>query len=173
MWYTTDRGENFYKTELKDEPNKLNLQMLDFHPSRPDWLLFMASTPCPGCHSITYFSSDNGKNWKEIETWAEKCIFGRDTDFKVSDDIIFCKSYKDKNSKITQDVLGGRSSETNPLQFVKIEDKGDKRKVLLNDDVIEFFIFNEFMAVAKVGSNIGFCEYIIPFSLEKKIYFLF
>ena len=152
MWYTLDRGETFLKTKLEKEPNKLNLKLLDFHPKHKDWLLFMASTSCPGCHSITYFSADNGKNWKEIETWAEKCIFGVDTDFSgTDDDAVFCSSYKNKNSKISQDELGGRTSEANPLQLFKLKTDGDqKKKKTLLDDVINFFIFDEFMAAATV-----------------------
>ncbi|CAI2174094.1 5724_t:CDS:10 [Funneliformis geosporum] len=148
MWYTTDRGETFEKSKLDSEPNKLNLPLLDFHPKNSDWLLFMASTSCPGCYSITYFSSDNGKTWKNIETWAQKCIFGRDTNFPIDDNTIFCSSYKDKKSKTKQDELGGRSSDTNPLQLVKLKTDGSGKVVLLNDGVVEFFIFNEFMAVA-------------------------
>ena len=107
MWYTTNRGESFDKTRLENEPNKLNLPILDFHPKNYDWLLFMAGTTCPGCHSITYFSPDNGKTWKEIETWAEKCIFGKDTEFSgPENDVVFCSSFKYKNSP-SQDVLGG------------------------------------------------------------------
>src|SRR5437868_2517361 len=113
MWYTTDRGENFDKTKLENEPNKLNIRLLDFHPKEKDWLLFMASTSCPGCNSITYFSSDNGKSWEGIETWADKCMFGKDTDFsETGDDIVFCSSYRYKNSNTPQDELGGRTSET-------------------------------------------------------------
>ncbi|CAG8513439.1 13693_t:CDS:10 [Funneliformis mosseae] len=148
MWYTTDRGETFDKTKLLSEPNKLNLPLLDFHPKNPDWLLFMASTSCPRCHSITYFSKDNGKTWDEIETWAQKCIFGEDTNFPIDDNTIFCSSYKNKQSKTTQDELGGRSSVTNPLQLVKLKTDGSAKVVLLTDNVVEFFIFNEFMAVA-------------------------
>src|SRR4051812_17493703 len=109
MWYTTDRGETFSRTELESEPNKLNIKLLDFHPKKQDWLLFMASTHCPGsgCNSITYFSSDNGKSWKEIETWADKCMFGKDVEFSGSeDDVVFCSSYKNKQSNIPQDELG-------------------------------------------------------------------
>ncbi|PKY15605.1 Oligoxyloglucan reducing end-specific cellobiohydrolase, partial [Rhizophagus irregularis] len=148
MWFTTDSGNTFDKTELKNEPNKLNLKMLDFHPKEYDWLLYMAGTTCPGCHSITYFSSDNGKSWKEIETWADKCIFGKDTEFsETENDAVFCSSYKDKNSKISQDILGGRTSEANPLQLVKMRTDGGSKKVLFND-VVNYFVFNEFMAVA-------------------------
>ncbi|RIA92294.1 hypothetical protein C1645_765456 [Glomus cerebriforme] len=147
MWYTTDSGKTFDKTKLEKEPNMLNLQLLDFHPKNNDWLLFMAGTPCPGCHSVTYFSSDNGKSWKEIETWAEKCIFGKDTEFETDEDAVFCSSYKYKNSRISQDVLGGRTSEANPLQLYKMRTDGGSKEVLLNN-VVNFFVFNEFMAVA-------------------------
>ncbi|GBB91648.1 hypothetical protein RclHR1_01900013 [Rhizophagus clarus] len=148
MWFTADSGNTFDKTELKSEPNKLNLKMLDFHPKEYDWLLFMGGTSCPGCHSITYFSSDNGKSWREIETWADKCIFGKDTEFsETENDVVFCSSYKDKNSKVSQDVLGGRTSEANPLQLIKMKTDGGSKKVLFND-VVNFYVFNEFMAVA-------------------------
>ena len=121
---------------------------MNFHPSEDDWLLFIAEKTDPVYHTVAYLTKDNGGHWEEIETWVEKCIFGSSEDNTIDKEVIFCSSYANKKSQIRQDLLGGRSSAGNVLQLVSV--KGKKIEPLLND-VIEFFMFSEFLAVAVVS----------------------
>ncbi|KAL1916286.1 uncharacterized protein VTP21DRAFT_5903 [Calcarisporiella thermophila] len=148
LYSTTDQAKTFNKIKIPLGPNKLDLPLLDFHPEHSDWLLFVGATPCPGCHTEAYFSSDHGSNWQQIDTWVEKCIFGRDVAFKETpESTIFCSSYRNKDSHDGQDILLGHSTEANPLQFYRTDDYG-KNKEILFDNVAEFYVFEKFMTIA-------------------------
>ncbi|CAG8497035.1 17231_t:CDS:10, partial [Dentiscutata heterogama] len=146
LWYTGNQAASFEKLSLPLLPNNLGLPLLDFHPTEFDWLLYMGGTTCPKCHTEVYFSDNNGRSWEKIETWAEKCIFARDKNFEKRDKKdIFCSSYKNKNDK-EQDELRGRPTNDNPLQLVLKKDFV-KNEVLFAS-VVEFFVFDVYMAVA-------------------------
>ncbi|KAF0396202.1 Oligoxyloglucan reducing end-specific cellobiohydrolase [Gigaspora margarita] len=156
LWYTGNQGASFEKMDFprKDNlpllPNNLGLPLIDFHPTEFNWLLYMGGTPCPRCHTEVHFSRDNGKTWeKMIETWAEKCIFARDKNFEERNKKdIFCSSYKDKNYVKEQDELQGRPTDANPLQLVLIEDFENEKREVLFTNVVEFYVFDVYMAVA-------------------------
>ncbi|KAK9765410.1 vacuolar protein sorting/targeting protein PEP1 [Basidiobolus ranarum] len=153
LWCTTDKGATFKKITTPLPANKLGLPLLDFHPDEPEWLLFMGGTECPGCHSEAYFSNNHGEYWTKVETFAQKCIFGKDAKFtKVAKETIFCSSYKNKDSGISQDTLGGVSTTANPLQLTMTTDFGDKSHMVFQP-VSEFIITDEFMAVATEHSG--------------------
>ncbi|CAJ0872512.1 7336_t:CDS:10 [Entrophospora sp. SA101] len=151
LYWTKDLGETISQIEnLPIKPNKLGLQLLDFHPKEADWLLFVGGTDCPSpnCHSEAHYSPDNGATWKLVETWVQKCLFGEDFKFnEIKKESIVCTSYKDKKSTISQDKLGGKSTESNPLQLIKKDSPTSSSEVILSD-VVEFFVFDEYMAVA-------------------------
>ncbi|CAG8491123.1 2595_t:CDS:10, partial [Paraglomus occultum] len=150
VYYTNDQGKTIKEVNLPGTPNKLGIELLSFHASEDDWLLFIAEKNEPVYHTVAYLTKNNGKKWEEIETWVEKCIFGNSEDNTIDKEMIFCSAYANKKSEIRQNLLGGRSSAGNVLQLVSI--KGNEIKVLLND-VVEFFMFNEFMAVAVESNN--------------------
>lgn len=183
LWYTSDRGQKFENIKLPLEPNTLGRPIIDFHPTKPDWLLFLGGTKCPGCHTVAYVSKDNGKNWENIETWAEKCIFGEDVEFReIETSAIFCSAYKDKDYPIGQDGIPG-STEANPLQLISISHDDYKVKKVLISGIVEYFVFNEYMAVAKEkngqlilytsmnGENFAEAQFPPDVSVEKQVNF--
>ncbi|KAK9765550.1 vacuolar protein sorting/targeting protein PEP1 [Basidiobolus ranarum] len=147
LWATTDRGETFKEIEVPIFPNKMNLPLLDFHPDEPDWLLFIGSTDCPGCHSEAYFSTNHGRDWTLIETFAQKCIFEKSTKFvKAPKESILCSSFKNKAPENDQEELIRTPDSSNPLQLIFIN--GKERKVVF-EPIVEFAISEEFLIVAK------------------------
>ncbi|CAG8491270.1 16400_t:CDS:10 [Acaulospora colombiana] len=184
LLYTSDRGGQFTEINIPLGPNTFGRPILDFHPDNVDWLLFLGSTSCPGCHTESYFSRDNGATWTLVETWAEKCIFGRDTDFSKPDETtIFCSSYKDKNYAGGQESLGGKSTEANPLRLISTKDFGKTKEVKLSD-LVEYFVFNKYMAVATEkngqlclfvsvnGTNFNEAKFPPDVKIDKKAYTL-
>jgi len=148
VYYTNDQGKTIKEVKLPGKPNRIGIELLSFHASEDDWLLFVAEETDPVYHTVAYLTKDNGGHWKKIETWVEKCIFGSSEDNTIDKEMIFCSAYANKKSQIRQDLLGGRSSGGNVLQLVSI--KGGEIKPWLNN-VVEFFMFSEFMAVAVVS----------------------
>ncbi|RHZ50479.1 hypothetical protein Glove_498g22 [Diversispora epigaea] len=185
LYYTSDRGKNYEEITLPLKPNTIGRPLIDFHPTEPEWLLFLGEECSKNkCHTKVYFSKDNGKSWSEgIETWAEKCIFGKDVDFEEVKDIIFCSAYKDKNYPYGQDFLTG-STEANPLQLISIDLKNNNEKKVLMSEIVEYFVFNEFLAVAKErngqlilyisldGENFAEAQFPPDVNVEKQVYTL-
>jgi hypothetical protein len=89
-----------------------------------------------------------------IETWAQKCMFGRDSKFtEAPEDSIYCISYSDKRSSAGQEVLHGKSTAENPLELTQYLFESGKRTVLMKH-AIEFYPFETYMALATVKMNL-------------------
>ncbi|ORY36459.1 Oligoxyloglucan reducing end-specific cellobiohydrolase [Rhizoclosmatium globosum] len=98
--------------------NQLQIQILDFHPTERDYLVF------------SWLNSG-----KPVETWATKCVWAWDSHFTdgsgLAKDAVFCSSFKDKNSKTSQEGLGNHGTSENPLQLVLITNQGRDRTVVI------------------------------------------
>ncbi|KAJ3264049.1 vacuolar protein sorting/targeting protein PEP1 [Chytriomyces hyalinus] len=139
--------------------NQLGIQIIDFHPSEPDYLVFVGSPRnCPGasgCFTEVFLTLDSGKSWlnnkKPVETWATKCVWAWDGNFgsgsKLKKDAVFCSSFKNKNGNVGQDVLGARGSDENPLQLVVLTNGGKDKKVLIEKGVIMFYVVDTVLVV--------------------------
>jgi hypothetical protein len=160
---TKDRLASLQKIETPLPYNRLGVPILDFHPSEPDYLVVAAGgrgCPSKDCYTQIFLTTDSGKSWlnggKPVETWATKCVwawdvqFGKDT--KLAKDAVFCSSYKYKNGKVGQDVLGGKNSEENPLQLVLLTDGGKNRKVLIEKGLVNFYVVENLLVVAMVSA---------------------
>ncbi|KAJ1564652.1 vacuolar protein sorting/targeting protein PEP1, partial [Nowakowskiella sp. JEL0078] len=183
IWLSDDALEGFKENttpstktwrELKT-PAKFNIlgaPVLDFHPEEPDWLVFVGGgRACPDlkdCFTKTWISFDNGVNWSgPVETWAKKCLWGRDAKFlnKVAKDSVVCVSYKNKNSAVGQDVLGGRERADNPLQLVVLTNRGKDRKVVVDKGTVNFFVVDHVLVVAVLlvtSDAVKFNEAVFP-----------
>ncbi|KAI9347226.1 hypothetical protein BDR26DRAFT_931474 [Obelidium mucronatum] len=139
--------------------NQLNVQILDFHPTEVDYLVFVGGPGrCPtasGCFTEIFLSLDSGKNWlnggKPVETWATKCVWAWDSSFvrggSLAKDAVFCSSFKDKSSKVGQDQLGHSGTDANPLQLVLITNGGKDRKVVIEKGVVMFYVVDSVLVV--------------------------
>lgn len=148
VYYTTDKGMSWSKFTAPLEPNSLGIPLLDFHPTQPDWLIWTGSKDCasstsPNCRAVAYYSKDNGRNWKEIDSYVRVCSWARDRRLKIDERLIFCESYKQKSGSQT-------SADAGSLQLVAGKNFYSDKKVLF-DAVVGFATFEEFMIVAEVS----------------------
>lgn len=148
--YTTDKGISWLQFDAPLEANGLGIPLLDFHPTRADWLIWTGSRDCSdalnsNCRAIAYWTKDNGRNWREIDSYVRTCSWARDTKFRVDERIIFCESYRDKQGSQRSFTTG------NPLQLIAGGDYyANKQKLFEN--VVGFATFEEYMVVAEVSS---------------------
>jgi photosystem II stability/assembly factor-like uncharacterized protein len=148
IYYTTDTGRQWLEMTPPIAANTLSLPILDFHPTRPDWIIFTGSTDCTStlstnCMAIAYYSTDNGRRWKKIEEYVRTCAWARDARLKIDEREIICESYRNKKGS-------QRGGEYNPIEL--IAGKGFySTKIKLFDSVVGFASFSEYLLVAQVS----------------------
>ncbi|KAJ3206579.1 vacuolar protein sorting/targeting protein PEP1, partial [Dinochytrium kinnereticum] len=187
IFYSLDgqtTSSSLKKMETPAPYNGLGLPILDFHPTEKDYLVLLAGARgCPDlekCFTEVYLSTDNGNSWlnakKPVETWATKCVWAHDIGFgdktSLAKDAVYCASYKYKNGKTTQEELGGRGTDENPLQLVLITNGGKDRRVLIDKGVVTFYVVESFFTVAVETSSgvkilvsvdgVNFAETVFP-----------
>ncbi|MBW0519773.1 hypothetical protein O181_059488 [Austropuccinia psidii MF-1] len=150
IYYTTDKGASWNKLEVPIYPNLLGIPLLDFHPTRSDWLIWTGSEGCSShlnenCKAIAYYTKDNGRYWRQIDDYVRVCSWGRDKKFKLDERAIFCEVYQRKTGSQI-------SMADNPLQLIIGRNFFNERTQLF-DSIVGFATFEEFMVVAQVGST--------------------
>ncbi|KAJ3015217.1 vacuolar protein sorting/targeting protein PEP1 [Thoreauomyces humboldtii] len=159
--YYTDNGLSTPEvTDLNTpmEYNDLGLDIIDFHPDKPDWYTFLGGARDCGvrsvaCHTTAFTTKDNGKSWSPpLETWANKCIWARDVDFKnpsIAEDTMYCTAFRYKNSAVGQArLLRGGITDGNTVQLVEVLADGSAPRVLVAKGVKEFYVVAGVMVVA-------------------------
>ncbi|KAJ9098981.1 hypothetical protein QFC20_005799 [Naganishia adeliensis] len=152
MYYTTDTGRTWSTIQAPADPNPFNIEMLDFHPTRSDWLIFTGAADCGNtlsqkCRAIAYYSTDNGRRWRKLEEYVRTCSWARDARLKIDEREIICESYRDKKGS-------QRSADYNPLQLVAGQQFYSK-KTKLFDSVVGFATFSEYLIVAELDEASG------------------
>ncbi|KAJ3065235.1 vacuolar protein sorting/targeting protein PEP1 [Podochytrium sp. JEL0797] len=168
VWMSKDRvATDPVSIETPARYNQLNVQVLDFHPTEPEYLVFVGMKgTCPGvCFTETYLTVDSGRGWlnggKPVETWATKCVWAWDSGFTggggknsgVGKDAVLCSSFREKNGKVGQDELGHVGTRGNPLQLVLITEAGKKRTVLIEEGVVQFYVVDTVLVVLLENGN--------------------
>ncbi|KAI8915699.1 hypothetical protein EDD86DRAFT_196660 [Gorgonomyces haynaldii] len=158
--YVTDdalEGDKWSKMDLPEKYNAFGLPIIDFHPTQPDWYVYVAGgrdCPLKDCFTKIYITKDGGKSFKLIDSWSNKCLWALDTEFddpSIEQDAVICASYKFKDGKIGQDRLG--HSKENPSQLVMIMKEGKDRRVVLDQDVADYYVVNKIMVAAVIESD--------------------
>lgn len=134
IYFTEDQGQTWHPIKVPAPPSERVPQTLDFHPVQKDWLLFIGKSNEPVPHNEAYISRNHGRDWTALDLYVEKCIFGRDANFKIDEDVIFCSAYN-KN-----DVDAG-------LRLVRTRYLAETTDVYF-ENLVEFFVVEDFMAVA-------------------------
>ena len=147
--YTTDKGNSWNTFNAPSDPNSLGIPLLDFHPLRPDWLIWTGMVDCDevdsrNCRAVASYTKDNGRNWYKVEEYVRVCSWGRDKSLKLDEMIIFCESYRDK--KGSQRAV---YADNNPMQLVSGELFYTNKKVLF-PSIVGFATFEQYMVVAEV-----------------------
>ncbi|RXK41140.1 signal sequence binding protein [Tremella mesenterica] len=152
IYYTTDTGRSWYTITPPMDPNNLGITLLDFHPTKPDWLIFTGSTDCGSavstkCRAVAYYSTDHGRRWKKIEEYVRSCVWARDERLKIDEREIICESYRDKKGSQT-------SGDYNPVEFIAGSNYYSRKKKLF-DSVVGFASFSEYLLVAQLNEAAG------------------
>jgi len=148
FYRSTDRGlhDSIHPYEAPQMPNPHRLQILQFHPTESDWLIWIGGEHCekdgPECHTVASVSQKNGldKSWESLLPYVKKCAFvwreaGRHTDKKE----VFCEQY-------TNEEMGA------PVELISSED-WFKTKDVKFKSVVEFATMSEFIIVATKGDD--------------------
>ncbi|WVQ82331.1 hypothetical protein IAT38_004459 [Cryptococcus sp. DSM 104549] len=152
IYYTTDTGRSWNIITAPMDPNNLGISILDFHPTKPDWLIFTGSADCSStlsttCRAVAWYSTDHGRRWKKIEEYVRTCAWARDQRLKIDEREIICESYKNKKGS---QALG----EYNPLELIAGASYYSK-KIKLFDAVVGFASFSEYLLVAQLNEAQG------------------
>lgn len=154
--YYMDDSVNFDKIQelsLPQEPNDFGAPIIDFHPTEADWYLFTGGLKsCSGaaCHSVTYMTKNNGKEWKEVDSWSRKCTWARwSQSVSLESDDIYCHSYMSKSGEIGQDKLDAVTDKSkNPEQFILINNHGTGHVTMKDKGVFGFYTISNLLVVA-------------------------
>lgn len=123
--------------------------------TEPDWLVFVGQTTTGDRRTEAFVSSDNGKTWSSaFDTYVEKCLFAADVKFtSVERDALYCSAYhlKSGNQQLFDHAASTPSG--NVLKLYKYDKLGKGGKTVLAERVVEFYVFEKFMAVAVVCLN--------------------
>lgn len=103
------------------------------------------------CRAVAFYSTDNGRNWKEIESYVNNCNWARDKHLEAVADEIICESFASKE--------GSQKATQSRMELVvgsNYFDKNRRKKVF--EEVVGFAKFSEYMVVAAVSD---FHRYIL------------
>lgn len=135
-------------------PNSLGIPILQFHPTKPDWLIWTGSrgdcisNESIDCRAVSFYTRDNGQRWHKIDEYVRNCMWARASKkFRAPDETaIICESYRDK--KGNQRAFDA----SNPLTLVHGMNFYQKHNKVLN--AIEgSAVFDEFMVVAEYTAD--------------------
>jgi len=151
IYHTTDTGKSWNSIYPETEPNNLGISILDFHPTKPDWLIYTGSIDCAStlsstCRAVAYYSTDHGKRWKKIDEYVRTCAWARDARLKIDEREIICESYKNKKGS-------QRSGDYNPLELIAGANYYSK-KIKIFDAVVGFASFSEYLLVGQVSLRV-------------------
>ena len=152
FYYTTDTGKSWNKIYPEIGPNSFGVPILDFHPTKPDWIIYTGAVDCETsasakCRAIAYYSTDHGRNWKKLDEYVRACAWARDARLKIDEREIICESYRNKKGS-------QKSGEYNPLELIAGANFYSK-KIKLFDAVVGFASFSEYLLVAQLHENAG------------------
>ncbi|CAL1713879.1 unnamed protein product [Somion occarium] len=152
FFYTTDTGKTWNKLKGPTAPNPLGLDVLHFHPMKSDYLIWSGGQDCAhfgeNCHVEAYYTTNNGRNWKLVDTYVRNCNWARDAELLADPNQIICESYKNKQGNQLFFKM------ENPLQLIGGTDFFNK-KTLLFEHVVGFAKFSEFLIVAEYQTDRG------------------
>lgn len=148
IYYTTDTGRQWIEMTPPMEPNSLGLPILDFHPTRADWIIFTGSIDCSStlstsCRAVAYYSTEHGRRWKKIEEYVRTCAWARDARLKIDEREIICESFRDKRGS-------QKGGDYNPIELIAGSNYYSN-KIKLFDSVVGFASFSEYLLVAQVS----------------------
>ncbi|KAF9450688.1 vacuolar protein sorting/targeting protein 10 [Macrolepiota fuliginosa MF-IS2] len=146
-FYTTNFGQAWHPARAPSPPNTFGAQVLRFHPTDSDRLIWVGNRDCSSdgsdCRAEAKFSRDHGRRWDNIDHYVKNCAWAKDSHLDADPTEIICESWKDK--KGSQRHFGPE----NTLELIAGADYYERRKKIF-DNVVGFAKFSEFLVVAEV-----------------------
>jgi photosystem II stability/assembly factor-like uncharacterized protein len=141
VYYSKDRAQNVHKFTAPDIPNYKGMPIINFHQTKPDWLIWTGNQNCLDndakyCHTSAHVSKKNGADgsWFLLEDYVKRCQFMYRENRASFEDLVFCEHWHADN-------VGG------PLELLKSEDEFKTKEVIF-DDIADFATMAEFIVVA-------------------------
>lgn len=149
--YSTNRGIHWDFFTAPLEANGLGISILDFHPTRSDWLIWTGSVNCVSsistdCRAEAWYSTNHGRDWYLIDSYVRTCSWARDARFKVNERLIYCESYADKRG--SQKAFDS----SNKIELIAglAGERSFSRTQKLFSNIIGFATFEEYLVVAEL-----------------------
>jgi len=139
VYYSLNRGKDgrWEEFDVPEAPNRDHVQILGFHPTQRDWLLYTGGKGCKPegeCHTVAHYSQNGGLEWHVLREFVKKCKFVTHEKTARKEEMVACEGYPDKDPK-------------QPKQLVSTNDWFVHTDVKLND-IITFATMSEFIVVA-------------------------
>lgn len=153
VYYSKERGMTLGTFEAPDVPDPIR-QVIGFHQSNPDWLLWIGDKNCKGskgekdplCHTSAHVSQKNGDDWETLLNYIEKCQFMYREGRAANTTLIYCEQYEAEDK-------------TKPLQLLSSDDFFRSKDVMF-PDVVNFATMSEFIVVAQREDRKGGGEFL-------------
>lgn len=96
LYYTKDRGISGHYTKIKvpSLPNQQGLPYLEFHPTKPGWLIWHGQKDCTSvfnCHTSSYYTTTAGDEWHALKAYSGACKWFRGEHKATNHKLIFCE----------------------------------------------------------------------------------
>ena len=98
----------------------------------------------------SYWTKDNGQTWTRLDTYVEKCAWGRSSELVMPDETVFCISHQTKTGY--QSTLYFNPLDV--LRFISFATLSSGYQLKLTG-AVGFFIFDKFLAVGVVSAHIS------------------
>ncbi|KAK5691535.1 vacuolar protein sorting/targeting protein PEP1 [Elasticomyces elasticus] len=131
VYYSHNFGKTFSSFEAPEKPNQDRLQILQFHPTEKNWLIW---TGGKGDQTIAHVSTKGGDDWETLLRSVRKCQFVYREDREGSDQLIYCEQFEDEDPD-------------GKIVLLSSDDFFEHKKELKRD-VINFATMAEYIVVA-------------------------
>ena len=131
VYYSQDRGKNFHTFDAPEKPNQDRLQILQFHPTEKDWLIWTGSKDS---QNLAHVSKKGGDDWETLLRGVRKCQFVYREDRAGSEQLVYCEQYENQDPGSSISLLSS--------------DDFFEHKKELKRDVINFATMAEYIVVA-------------------------
>jgi hypothetical protein len=134
VYYSKTRGKEINSFEAPTIPNQERLQILGFHPTHGDWLLWTGDQDIDNHQTTAHVSTKGGLKWEPLLLAVQKCQFVYREDRPDSEKLIYCEQYDNEDTSAT-------------LELHSSNDWFETKKTLKRD-VINFATMAEYIVVA-------------------------
>ncbi|KAF2858043.1 glycosyl hydrolase [Piedraia hortae CBS 480.64] len=151
VYFSQNRGKTMHSFEAPEKPNHDRLQILQFHPTQKDWLIWTGGRDQ---QTVAHVSTKGGDDWRTLLKSVRKCQFVYREDRRDSDRLIYCEQYEDENPHAQ-------------LRLLSSSDFFEHKKEL-QKNIVSFATMAEYIVVAKRNTELHSLE--VDTSIDGQIF---